>query len=205
ETPSQSPVQALLEPFCDALSRLLAPDTIDRMAGDAAYASPIISAILQTAIKLASDKTIDPKDVDAVRTLLEDAIRIYAKEHDLPLSKGAPGERVVWAHPLGVLATDHVGYLSFDLIRLSADVADALALALRARRRDPSTPTETSIWLYPMAREADAIDALAQGRFAHDAIVVKLELPRPLLLSSVEHLGMLAMQNPGLTDWRLSP
>ena len=202
---------SLVEALCDALSRLLGQETLDRMTEDPKYAALMISAILQHATDLQNEKNIDPNDPEALRKLLEDAIRIYAKEQDLRLAGGIQRQeqRMVWAHPLGVLATDHVGYLSFDLTRLPPDVADAVALALEARRRDPDAPTDTSIWLYPMAREADKIDALAQGRFAHDAIVVKLELDPVLchskLCDSIKNLGIMAMQNPSLTDWRLSP
>ena len=135
-------------------------------------------------------------------------------KHDVPLTDtNTQEQRIAWAHPLGVLATDHVGYLSFDLTRLPPDVADALALALEMRRRDPNTPTHTSIWIYPMAREESRIDALAQIRFAHDAIVVKVELDmeldsdlcQPKMCESIKNLGFMTMQNPDLTDWRLSP
>ena len=136
---------------------------------------PIIRAILQKITALATNHPAN--DLEALRKLVEEAILAYAKEQDLPLAESDnQTQRRVWAHPLGVLATDHAGYLSFDLNRLPTNVADAVALALEARRRDPNTPTDTSIWLYPMAREANKIDALAQGRFAHDAIVVKVEL-----------------------------
>jgi hypothetical protein len=210
EVYTRAPVEPLVEPLCDALSRVLAQETIDRLAEDPTYAAPIISGVIQIASDIATGKNIDANDPDALRKLLEDAIHAYAKEHDLPLVGVHPQEqRIVWAHPLGVLATDHVGYLSFDLTRLPPDVANALALALEARRRDPNTPTDISIWLYPMAQEAEKIDALAQGRFAHDAIVVKLELDlefyQPKLCDSVKNLGIMAMQNPSLTDWRLSP
>src|SRR5262249_21059232 len=49
------------------------------------------------------------------------------------------------------------------------------------------------------------VDALAQCRFAQDAVVVKLELKRPQLPTVLNGFGLLAMQNPSLTDWRLSP
>lgn len=208
-------VEKLVESLCDTLSRLLTSETIDRLAGESSNAATIVSAILQKATDLATGKNIDLNNPEAVRQLLEEAIRAYAAEHDdLQLvDKNGQGPRIVWAHPMGVLATDHVGYLSFDLTRLPPDVADALALALDARRRDPNAKTDTSIWLYPMAREDARIDALAQMRFAHDAIVVKLELDveldpllcQPNLCESLKNLGFTSMQNPGLTDWRLSP
>jgi hypothetical protein len=207
--------EALVEPLCDALCGLMTPKTIDLMA-DQAKAMAIINGILQKAGEFPNVASTDWNNPQSVRQLLEEAIRAYAKEHDLPLAgenernlplagENVQGQRIVWAHPLGVLATDHVGYLSFDLTRLPEDAARAVALAIEARRRNPSTPTATSIWLYPMAREEERIDALAQMRFAHDAIVVKLELDPPNLPEALKKMGLLAMQKPDLTDWRLSP
>ena len=170
---------------------------------------------MEKAVEIAKDKLPKEDNPEALRQFLEAAIRAYAKEHgDLGLAdQNAHAQKVVWAHPMGVLATDHVGYLSFDLTRLPPDVADALASALEARRRDPNAPTDTSIWLYPMAREEARVDALAQMRVAHDAIVVKLELDleldpitcQPKLCEPLKNSGFMAMQNPSLTDWRLSP
>jgi len=212
----QSPtrVEKLVELLCDALYRLLAPAIIDQWVRDQVSAAGAIAEILQTASELAKYKRLDWDNPQMLGQLLEEAILAYAKGNNLPLAEAnAQGARIVWAHPLGVLATDHVGYLSFDLTRLPQDVADAVALALEARRRNPTAPTETSIWLYPMALEEGRIDALAQMRFAHDAIVVKLELDveldpelcQPKLCDSIKNLGIAAMQNPDLTDWRLSP
>ncbi len=206
--------EKLVEPLCDALCRLLAPAIVDRWVRDGASFAGVIAGILQIASELAKTRSMDWSNPQMLGQLLEEAILAYAKENKLPLAEAnAQGARIVWAHPMGVLATDHVGYLSFDLTRLPQDVADAVALSLEARRREPSVPTETSIWLYPMAREEGRIDALAQMRFAHDAIVVKLELDveldpelcQPKLCESVKNLGIMAMQNPNLTDWRLSP
>jgi hypothetical protein len=196
----------LVEPFCDALYRLLDPEIVDRWVKDQVNAAGVIARMLQTASELAAARSLDWKNPQMLGQILEEGILAYAKENNLPLAANdAQDSRIVWAHPLGVLATDHVGYLSFDLTRLPPDVANAVALALEARRHDPSAPTETSIWLYPMAREEGRIDALAQVRFAHDAIVVKLELDVPQLSPLMRNMGLLAMQNPGLTDWRLSP
>ena len=204
----------LVEPLCDALYRLLAPAIVDQWVRDQVSAAGAIAEIIQIASDLAKARSMDWNNPQMLGQLLEEAILAYAKENKLPLAEAnAQGARIVWAHPLGVLATDHVGYLSFDLTRLPQDVADAVALALEARRRNPTAPTETSIWLYPMAQEEGRIDALAQMRFAHDAIVVKLaldveldpELCQPKLCESIKNLGIMAMQNPNLTDWRLSP
>src|SRR5262249_15795311 len=160
-----------------------------------------IAGIVKQACELAPVDWV-PGDLEALRRLLDEAIQTYAKKNGLPLAgNDAPDRRILWAHPMGVLATDHVGYLPFDLSRRPADLAKGVGLAVESRRRDPSKPTGTVIWLYPMAREEGRIDALAQMRFAHDAIVVKVELDRPQLAADFKNLGFMAMQNPDLTDW----
>jgi hypothetical protein len=206
-----------IEMLCDALTRLLSQDTIDQMARDNDFGESIIKAINDKGVELEAPagKEFDWNDKEALSKILEEIIKLSAKELGVSLAdENVQQQKIVWAHPLGVLATDHVGYLSFDLTRLPPDVAEAVAFALDARRRNPNTPTETSIWLYPMAKENARIDALAQMRFAHDAIVVKLELDledndqelcQPKLCDSIRNLGIAAMQNPSLTDWRLSP
>jgi len=205
---------SLIDLLCDRLCRLLAPKVIEKWVSDHDSAASAVVQILQTASELAKDRNMDWNNPQMLGSLLEEAILAYATRNNLPKAEAnAPESRIVWAHPLGVLATDHVGYLSFDLTRLPQDVAEAVALALETRRRDPNTPTATSIWIYPMAQEERRIDALEQMRFADDAIVVRLgldveldpELCQPKLCDSIKNLGIAAMQNPDLTDWRLSP
>jgi hypothetical protein len=190
---------------CDVLSSVLSPETIDRLASDHSSAAALVAALLQRTWELAKDRNVSLNDA-SFGQILEEVLRAYAKEHNIALADdNGQTRRAVWTYPLGVLATDHVGYLSFDLTRLPHDVVNALALALEARARDPNAPADTTIWLYPLARDEMRIDALAQGRFAQDAIVAKLELNAPALPEAVKNLGLLAMQKPDLTDWRLSP
>ncbi|WP_146162708.1 hypothetical protein [Nitrosomonas nitrosa] len=206
---------AFTDPLCDVLSSLLSPETIDALVGDSNKVSDLITGIFTKAKEINKNNEISSNDPEASRQILEAAIRAYVKEHnDLHLAdQNAQLQKIVWAHPMGVLATDHAGYLSFDLTRLPPDVASAVASALEARRRNPNITTETSIWLYPMAQEEKCIDALEQVRFAHDAIVARIELDveldpvlcQPKVCEFVKNLGIAAMQNPSLTDWRLSP
>ncbi len=113
------------------------------------------------------------------------------------------------AHPLGLLATDHVGYVSFDLTRLPAEIRDALAERM-AWLLDPLPPVAdaapgATILAYPLGLRHLALDALVQRRFADDAIVMRIEVEISDLPPEVANLGLAAMQDPGLVDWRLSP
>ncbi|OAI10634.1 hypothetical protein A1507_21575 [Methylomonas koyamae] len=192
--------QSLLE----LLSGWLDQETRDRLAYDPEMIKQVITGVLQKLAELGQgEQNVNPNDPELVCHLIEEAFRAYLKDH--PELSLAPTTIIKWAHPLGVLATDHVGYLSFDLTRLPSDVYEALVAALHARRLDPTVTTDTSIWLYVMGQEQTCFDALAQGGFANDAIVVKLELDIPDLPAEFNNLGILAMQNPNLTDWKLSP
>ncbi|MEN2786266.1 hypothetical protein ACFOKI_07695 [Sphingomonas qilianensis] len=110
----------------------------------------------------------------------------------------------IWAEPLGVLTTDHVGYASFDLTRLRPEVQLLLAEAIAAQRDDPEAVLKLAIWVYPYGHDGRH-EVLAQARFAFDAIVARLTMVWHTLPPSLINMGPRALQNPGLTDWRLSP
>ncbi|HEX7395707.1 MAG TPA: hypothetical protein VF313_12340 [Anaerolineaceae bacterium] len=196
----------LNEAMLQALSRLLTKDAVDKLVQDGeAKIQDAALWILNEAKKLAGGDTLKDLDPEALLKDLRDAIRAFAQANNLELVQTqAPDVVMVWAHPLGILATDHVGYLSFDLTRLPTNVYDAVVKALEARRRNHDVANAVSIWLYPMALEGLRVDALAQGRFADDAILVKLELDSMHLPDVLKNMGLPAMQKPSLTDWRLS-
>lgn len=205
-------VEQVVDLFCDSIYRLLSFKAIENLVENPDLATKAIAEIWKKCIELVNQtpKKANVDDPQATLKLLtpfiEQAVLFYAKDHNLPLAdQNIQQQKILWAHPVGVLATDHVGYLSFDLTRLPEDVANAVEEALEARRKEPSNPTETTIWLYSMAREDMRVDALAQMRFAHDAIVVKLELDQSHVPDSMKNMGLMSMQNPGLIDWRMSP
>jgi hypothetical protein len=65
EVYTRAPVEPLVEPLCDALSHVLAQETIDRLAEDPTYAAPIISGVIQIASDIATGKNIDANDPEA--------------------------------------------------------------------------------------------------------------------------------------------
>jgi hypothetical protein len=69
--------------------------------------------------------------------------------------------------PLGLLATDHVGFVSYDLERLRIR-----QLVPKAAHAD----TQISFLVYPGLLEADRVDVLSQNRFSSDAVVARIEL-----------------------------
>jgi hypothetical protein len=135
---------------------------------------------------------------------LTDALRRIAPRMELELTPAAAELGTVWAEPLGVLTTDHVGFVSYDMTRLRPDLQVRLAKAIEARRADPDANIEVAIWLYPYGQNT-RVDAFSQARLGADAIVARLEMEWHTLPPALINMGLRALQNPSLTDWRLSP
>ncbi|MBL7703413.1 MAG: hypothetical protein JNM14_14275, partial [Ferruginibacter sp.] len=128
------------------------------------------------------------------KKITEDAIKKIAAEVGVNMPPDAEIQfETLGAYPLGMLATDHAGYLSYSL------------------KNVPKNPfplfneLQYAIYLYPMGKEAAKIDALEQGRITPDAIVAKLEIEKPLFEANLKALNLPAMQNPDLADWYMSP
>ncbi len=126
------------------------------------------------------------------QALVAKVIKSLASELDIPTFEQSPFETIA-AYPLGLLATDHVGYLSYDL------------------RRVPQNPyplfqdQQYAFYVYPMGKENARIDALMQGRITPNVILAKLEIEKPLFEANLKALNLPAMQNPDLADWYMSP
>jgi hypothetical protein len=131
------------------------------------------------------------------------ALELAAEGFELGTISSPDESDVIWAEPLGVLVTDHVGYASFDLTRLRPDVYHQLAAAIDARRDDPDAVLAVAIWIHPYGYPG-RFDALAQARFAFDAVVARLPVHVLGLPPAIVNMGPRALQKPSLTDWRLS-
>lgn len=196
-------VDRLRSALAEALGRVLTPEGRARLIQDAPPGE-VLRELIVRAQKETGLETLVGLDQAQLTRAAQDAVRAYAQAHELP-TVSEQDESTVWAYPLGVVATDHVGYLSFDLTRLPEEVRFILAQSLEARTVDPNAPVPVTVWLYSRALDAARIDGLRQARFARDAVVVKLELssPDPDMASMPMRTG-LSMQNPSLIDWRLS-
>lgn len=139
-----------------------------------------------------------------LKPLIVAALRRVGPELGLGMTPEVEDLGMIWADPLGVLTTDHVGYVSFDLRRLRPDVQVMLAEAIEARRNDPDADSKLAIWIYPYGHPG-RFDALSQARFAFDAVVARLSMTWNTLPPALINMGPRALQNPSLTDWRLSP
>jgi len=182
------------------IARLLGPNAATILTTPADFVSKIIERI-RKASDSALLRSLDPI---ALKPALQTAIRAEAKRRSLTLQTIVIPPTKLWSFPLGVLGTDHTGYLSYDLSRLPANVLAKLAAAIDARRLDPAAVLDITISISP-AGSSKAFDALSQNRFSDNAIVARIEMAQPDIPIAVENLGLPAMQDPSLEDWRLSP
>lgn len=97
--------------------------------------------------------------------------------------------------PLGILSTDHVGYISYDLRHL--ELIEGKNLEDIARKNFLE-----HLWIYPMGRDDLAIDVLKYAQLKPDSVFIKVEIERPASRLSSR---LPSMQNPCLSDWNLSP
>lgn len=108
-----------------------------------------------------------------------------------------PVTEAILSHPLGTLASDHAGYLSFDLTAARERFADLL-------RDGQLVKPSFSFMVYPRGRDNLQMDVLEQARFTPGFIFGKLEIENA---GDMDHHGvnLPSMHNPGLEDWYLSP
>lgn len=194
-----------------ALSAAVHPVSIARLETDAERVIELFRRVFERVLESTGQGRIADIPPADLRPAIIAALRELAPRMDLELvppgadDGGDDGDGgVIWADPLGVLTTDHVGYASFDLRRLRPDVQIMLAEAIEARRSNPDAEVKLAIWIYPYG-QTERYDALSQARFAFDAIVARLFMSWHTLPPALINMGPRALQNPSLTDWRLSP
>jgi hypothetical protein len=108
-----------------------------------------------------------------------------------------------WEIPLGTLATDHAGFLSFDLSVLERRLLDLRQRVTLASGISPALQVD-HLWLYPYSPIAQSIDALTAQNVRDDALVVRLIVdPGSIFTSDGQNFA--SMQSPSLSDWYLSP
>jgi len=194
--------QRLLAAIRQEIARLLGPSAGALLR---ANGNPVdfFTRMLERVRKGARGAALRRLDAAGMQTVIQNAIRAEAENEGISLHPPATTKINVWSFPLGVLATDHTGYLSYDLTRLPANVQARLAAAIDARRLDPAAVLDVNLSVYPMA--GDVFDALSQNRFSQDAIVARVAMARPSIPDEVANMALPAMQDPSLADWRLSP
>ncbi|KAL8950084.1 MAG: hypothetical protein Q9222_003868, partial [Ikaeria aurantiellina] len=132
-------------------------------------------------------------DVRNIVTFTSKRFRIFnwdsSQDRDLNIRKET--------FPLGVLATDHTGFASFDLSRLPVNkFLDSDGI--------PDGKYLVSVFIYHGLLQDNKVDVLSIGRAGPESIVGFLELPKDYK-GKQNALSLPALQNPHIIDWRLSP
>lgn len=141
--------------------------------------------------------SLEPAEMrSAAEQIVEEAIG----EAELPRVPSAPpsGATRAASFPLGFLATDHVGYASFDLRRVRHRLHPF-------GESDWDAPVDLALNVYPMGSDGERLDALAQARVTPEAVFAKFEIERPDFEPDLRTLSLPSMQDPSLADWYLSP
>ncbi|MGZ5134650.1 MAG: flagellar basal body-associated FliL family protein [Flavitalea sp.] len=122
--------------------------------------------------------------------------------------------QTLYSFPLGTLASDHVGYLSYDLTHVASKLQSMVQGTLFQGsilqeggivREDLFQASNISIFAYPLGRDDLKIDVWLQGRFTSEVIFAKLPIEIPGEFDEFKKANLPSMQNPGLEDWYLSP
>lgn len=182
----------------------LRPASVERIRGDFQLATEFIRKVLLTVVERAGARSLEDIAEKQLGELADDVVVELAPGFNLEPVDARPEPGTLWASPLGVLWSDHSGYVSFDLTRLPAQVREVFDGVTR-RRRDGAVAEEEPT-IRALAYGATAwVDVLAQGRFTRNAVVARMTLPTDApRLTGFDHGGA-AMQNPSLADWHLSP
>jgi uncharacterized membrane protein YgcG len=130
-----------------------------------------------------------------LREIVDKAVVQKLEELELPISKQVV-KKATYSYPLGYLATDHVGYASFDLRKFPEN---------NIFNAGDNDKREYSVFVYPMGKEGSRLDALEQARLTKEAIFAKLEIDRPVFDLDLKALNLPSMQKPSLVDWYFSP
>jgi hypothetical protein len=132
------------------------------------------------------------------KAIIDKAIIQALTELDLPITNQAV-KKAIYSYPLGYLATDHVGYASFDLTHFpDGNVFDTNNVNGPDRR-------EYAVFVYPMGKDGSRFDVLEQARLTKDAIFAKLVIDAPVFEVDLKALNLPSMQKPSLVDWYFSP
>ncbi|WP_243358735.1 hypothetical protein [Fundidesulfovibrio terrae] len=105
--------------------------------------------------------------------------------------------------PLGTLATDQAGYVSFDLTPLVRRMTDLQTQLAFESQSNPALSLD-HLWLHPYSPLAQSLDALDVENVRDFAVVVRLMVDPGSVYADAGQ-GFASIQAPSLMDWYLSP
>lgn len=197
-------MEAIATVFRQALANVLTPASITMLLNDFPLAQDLATKTLGEVLAQSPNGTLAGMPSRDLLSACETILRDLAQPFDLELREILADSGILWSEPLGVLTTDHVGYVSFDLERLRPDVRQMLASAIALRLADPTANLDTEIRVLPYGSTTQ-YEVLSQGRIGADAVVGRLPIAANIMPPALQNMGPRSLQNPGLTDWRLSP
>jgi hypothetical protein len=151
---------------------------------------------LKVFVEILKGEDLFSKNEDEIKRIVDDVIVKLMDQLQIKRSQTS-NKKSIRSYPLGYLATDHVGYVSFDLTRMPNQERPQI------RRENPQI--SYAFFVYPMGKDGTRFDALEQGRFTDEAIFAKLSIEKPTLTRDLKILNLPSMQKPGLVDWYFSP
>ncbi|MFJ9419390.1 MULTISPECIES: hypothetical protein [unclassified Streptomyces] len=167
------------------------------MDGNTALPTDDTSSPARCCVFLSDNRTGGP--VSGAPAFLEAQLTVTEEGSGGEVGIAAPAGSTVRI-PLGLLGSDHAGYLSWDLAPLWRQ---ALQLA---ERPDGSTAEVrlAHMWLYLGGPLQSAVDVLAEADERAQVLVLRLGVDRGGVFTG-SATGFPAMQSPSLLDWYLSP
>lgn len=203
---SDSCTEASGEALAVVLSRVLPPAVRDELAQRAFVEQvQVLKRVAELAVAPVEGMTFGGLSSHQLVQVIQPALAATAAEFGLPTNPEPSGEAVL-RYPLGVLATDAVGYASYDLTRLPKSVTVALIdrmddLACTNRPDDLLAPVDLMIHAFG---GGGPFTVLGQRRFMSDAIVARIRIDRPTIPPDIRHLGLSSMQGASIVDWKVS-
>lgn len=152
----------------------------------------IVDHILQEMLDSKNDltKNYSEKKVEAI---IEAVITKLIENKEInPAHLDKYEESVKYHIPFGYLATDQVGYISFDIEQ-----------AIKSFKCSHHTQIAFEYWMYPNGDLKDGINISALGRLSTDYVFGNIKLSD--YKKKKPNVSYHSLQNPGLTDWYLSP
>ncbi|MHA4151428.1 hypothetical protein [Bacillus cereus] len=161
--------------------------------------------VFKKVIEMSKSQHFSQINPDDLEEFITTALRNSTSEFNLILiAPSIEKNNNIWAEPLGVLTTDHVGYASFDLKRLRPEIRQRLSEAIQMRRNNSKLIPKIELWIQPYGQKK-RFEVLEQARFTLDAVVACLSIPPIDMPVGLNNISFKSLQNPSLTDWRLSP
>ena len=189
---STKEIEAIKEAIIYVVSRYVDSSYYDKSDND--KNNQLNDIILKIISDLKSKSEEILKDFSKVNEFIKECLLDILKANEIETHDLLIQNRLTF--PLGFLATDHVGYISYD-------ISNALK-TLKTNHLDGELNVEYLI--YPYGLEKNKINVIPQKRYTKDVVFSKIEIENLLHYDDMHTAyNYQSMQNPSLIDWYLSP